>query len=218
MQSFVILALFCLVGWSSSQKCPAQFYKFTPRHSYCLPPRSRQFCRISRTGVSPQDKDLILSLHNQFRSKVAMGKEQRARDGILPQAADMIQMEWDNELAAVAQKWTQNCQWGHDCDECRAVENFAVGQNLAMQNRSCSGQGCQKPNGEPDWTWAITALYNEIDDYYVSWLDSHFEHPGPQTGHLTQIIWSRSWRVGCGYSFYKEGGKYHQYYACNYGP
>ncbi|CAL1261190.1 unnamed protein product, partial [Larinioides sclopetarius] len=152
MRSFFILALFCLVGWSSSQKCPAQYLRFTPQHTFCLPPNPS--CQLRRTGVSQQDKELILRLHNQFRSKTAMGNEHRAIGGSLPQAADMIQMEWDDELADVAQKWTENCKWGHDCKECKAVENFMVGQNLAIQHiTQCSR--CRVPSDEPDWTWAL---------------------------------------------------------------
>ncbi|GBM32415.1 CRISP/Allergen/PR-1 [Araneus ventricosus] len=33
-----------------------------------------------------------------------------------------------------------------------------------------------------------------------------------------QIVWSKSWRIGCGYTVYKERGIYHRFYACNYGP
>ncbi|KAF8764811.1 CRISP/Allergen/PR-1 like protein [Argiope bruennichi] len=218
MRSLFILAFFCLVGWSYSQKCPARYLRFTPVHSFCLPPNPT--CEIKRTGVSEVDKKLILKLHNQFRSKVAMGNEHGSLGGSLPQAADMLQMEWDDELAAVAQKWTENCKWGHDCKECRAVENFAVGQNLVIQDWSpCYGYGCKEPSNDPQWTQALTALYNEVNDYNVNWLGSYEKHDEPKkTGHLTQLIWSRSWRVGCGYSYYKQAGGYHLYYACNYGP
>ncbi|XP_055937457.1 CRISP/Allergen/PR-1-like [Argiope bruennichi] len=217
MRSLFLLAFFCLVGWSTSQRCPARYIRFTPQHTYCLSPNPT--CQVKRKGVSEQDKQLILRLHNQFRSKVAMGNEDRSIGGALPQAADMMEMVWDDELAAVAQKWTENCEWGHDCGECKAVENFAVGQNLAIQNWSpCYGPGCQEPSNEPDWTWAITALYDEVVDYRVNWLDSFTKHPGPKTGHFTQLVWSKSWRIGCGYSYYKQAGGFHLYYACNYGP
>ncbi|CAL1261180.1 unnamed protein product [Larinioides sclopetarius] len=32
------------------------------------------------------------------------------------------------------------------------------------------------------------------------------------------MIWSRSWRIGCGYTSFKEGSTYKNFYVCNYGP
>ncbi|KAF8764812.1 CRISP/Allergen/PR-1 like protein [Argiope bruennichi] len=158
MRTFSIVVIFCLVGWSNSQKCPARYRRFSPRHSFCLPPNPT--CEIQRTGVSEQDKELILRLHNQFRSKVAMGNEHRSLGGSMPQAADMLQMVWDEELAAVAQKWTENCNWGHDCQECRAVENL-LGQNLFIQDWTpCESHGCIQLSSEPNWRLAITFLGN----------------------------------------------------------
>ncbi|XP_055938191.1 CRISP/Allergen/PR-1-like [Argiope bruennichi] len=218
MRALCIVVIVCLVGWSNSQKCPARYRRFSPRHSFCLPPNPT--CEIQRTGVSEQDKELILRLHNQFRSKVAMGNEHRSLGGSMPQAADMLQMVWDEELAAVAQKWTENCNWGHDCQECRAVENFGVGQNLFIQDWTpCDGHGCIQLSSEPNWRLAITFLYDEVKDYNINWIDSFKPHNVPKkTGHLTQLIWSKTWRVGCGVSYYKKGGENHLYYACNYGP
>ncbi|GBL70033.1 CRISP/Allergen/PR-1, partial [Araneus ventricosus] len=119
MWSFFVLALFCLVEWSNSQSCPAQYKRFTPEHTFCI--RRNPICDIKRSGVSQQDIEDILRLHNEYRSGVALGKEHRAIGGSLPKASDMLQMVWDDELAAVAQKWAENCDFNHDCNECRAV-------------------------------------------------------------------------------------------------
>ncbi|GBM11931.1 hypothetical protein AVEN_160120-1, partial [Araneus ventricosus] len=32
------------------------------------------------------------------------------------------------------------------------------------------------------------------------------------------VIWSKTWRIGCGYTAYKTGKKYNRFYVCNYGP
>ncbi|KAF8764814.1 CRISP/Allergen/PR-1 like protein [Argiope bruennichi] len=217
MWSFFTLALYCMIGWSNSQRCPMYYQRFSAQHSYCLAPNPT--CNIVKSGVGQQEKEEILRLHNEFRSKVAMGNEHRSIGGSLPEVADMMQLEWDDELSAVAQKWTDNCEYKHDCNECRAVENFPVGQNLAFQESTCMGRICREDQKViPNWSWAITAFYDEVKDYHKDWLWSFVEHKGPKTGHLTQLIWAKTWRIGCGYTVYKEGRTYTRYYACNYGP
>ncbi|XP_055937469.1 CRISP/Allergen/PR-1-like [Argiope bruennichi] len=217
MWRFYILSLFCLVGWSNSQSCPAQYKRFTPRHTFCI--RRNPRCDIKRSGVSQKEIEDILRYHNEYRSGVALGNEHRTIGGSLPKAADMLQMVWDDQLAAVAQKWAENCDFNHDCGECRTVENFAVGQNLVIQGSTCQGHGCKEDKlTQPNWQKAIKRLYEEVLGYQKDWLWSFEEHDGPQTGHFTQVIWSRSWRIGCGYTSFKEGGKYKRFYVCNYGP
>ncbi|GBO22521.1 Venom allergen 5, partial [Araneus ventricosus] len=122
MWSFLILALFGLVSWSSSAKCPADYERFSLEHTFCISRNPR--CDIKRSGVSQQDIQEILRLHNQYRNDLALGKETRAKGGTLPKAADMLQMVWDEELAAIAQKWAENCDFNHDCDECRTVRKY----------------------------------------------------------------------------------------------
>ncbi|GFT57566.1 hypothetical protein NPIL_212071, partial [Nephila pilipes] len=35
---------------------------------------------------------------------------------------------WDDELAAIAQKWANHCVYEHDCGDCRSVgkKNFLI--------------------------------------------------------------------------------------------
>ncbi len=44
------------------------------------------------------------------------------------------ELEWDNELAAVAQRWAEQCAFGHDTN--RDVGRFKVGQNVYQTTRS----------------------------------------------------------------------------------
>ncbi|KAF8764818.1 CRISP/Allergen/PR-1 like protein [Argiope bruennichi] len=203
MWRFYILSLFCLVGWSNSQSCPAQYKRFTPRHTFCI--RRNPRCDIKRSGVSQKE---IEDFEN-IREKGGVPWEMNTGQLVV----------WDEQLAAVAQKWAENCDFNHDCGECRTVENFAVGQNLVIQGSTCQGHGCKEDKlTQPNWQKAIKRLYEEVLGYQKDWLWSFEEHDGPQTGHFTQVIWSRSWRIGCGYTSFKEGGKYKRFYVCNYGP
>ena len=44
------------------------------------------------SGITRQDKEEILRVHNELRAKVAQGKENRGKPGPQPPAADMEQM------------------------------------------------------------------------------------------------------------------------------
>ncbi|KAF8764820.1 CRISP/Allergen/PR-1 like protein [Argiope bruennichi] len=189
MWRFYILSLFCLVGWSNSQSCPAQYKRFTPRHTFCI--RRNPRCDIKRSGVSQKE---IEDFEN-IREKGGVPWEMNTGQLVV----------WDEQLAAVAQKWAENCDFNHDCGECRTVENFAVGQNLVIQGSTCQGHGCKEDKlTQPNWQKAIKRLYEEVLGYQKDWLWSFEEHDGPQTGHFTQVIWSRSWRIVCGYTSFKE--------------
>ena len=50
-------------------------------------------------------KDTILDKHNELRSLVANGEEERGVDGVQPKAANMREMVWNDELAVVAQRY-----------------------------------------------------------------------------------------------------------------
>lgn len=39
-----------------------------------------------------------------------------------------------------------------------------------------------------------------------------------ELGHYTQMLWADTYKVGCGYAFYKDGKWNRKLYVCNYGP
>ena len=67
----------------------------------------------------------------------------------------MMELEWDDELAAVAQRHADQCQVGHDCNDCRRVARFKVGQNV-WRGRDSRYHG-------PDWKYIIRDWFSEID-------------------------------------------------------
>ncbi|GFX04234.1 hypothetical protein TNCV_3973831 [Trichonephila clavipes] len=208
---FFILTISCTLNWADSKNCPDKYARLSEDHTYCRDPYPS--CDRKHSGVSEDDIDHILKLHNTYRSQVAMGQETRA--GGLPQASDMLQMVWDNELAAVAQKWADNCDFNHDCKNCRAV-----GQNLAEDYLNCYMGECLKSlkprerNG--DWASKIKKMYDEVDYFDKSFVPEF--HFNDIFAHFTQIIWAKTWRIGCGITGYLNGDSYNKFYVCNYGP
>ncbi|XP_029047148.1 venom allergen 5-like [Osmia bicornis bicornis] len=156
---------------------------------------------LRSSGLSCEEKQAILDEHNRLRQLVALGQIHGQ-----PSAANMREMVWDDELAAIAQRWANRCTEIHD--NSRNVRRFAVGQNIAWTWTT-------RPPGpfddEPNWRQRITDWFNEVQHYRAGYSDA--------TGHYTQIVWGDTYLVGCGYSFYYDPARgYTKYYVCNYGP
>lgn len=70
------------------------------------------FCSFIPTlesGVTGEERRLILEEHNYLRQTVATGHVPGQ-----PAAQNMQEMQWDDELAAKAQEWANECTFQHD--------------------------------------------------------------------------------------------------------
>ncbi|XP_055927923.1 CRISP/Allergen/PR-1-like [Argiope bruennichi] len=212
--SFLAVGLVSLniIGQIAGQECPAIFERYCAHHSACLSPNSN--CEILAYYPTISEISDIVNLHNNRRNDVASGHTN------LPPAKNMLQMEWDYELAAVAQSYANQCIYAHDKANCRRVRNFGVGQNIAIQKDT---GGHTVP--DPDWNFAVNEWFAEIR-YFSSQMICPFEPPtqgSQEYRHFSQLAWANSFRVGCGYVLYKEGNvfqneTYTRLYVCNYGP
>ena len=110
------------------------YFKFSGLSTTCGTPSSRgfneteirtlviasQLClTLYRTAPSPCFHFLQVSMHNKLRAAVARGDERRGSGsggggGGQPEAANMMMLQWDEELAMVAQRWADQCTFGHD--------------------------------------------------------------------------------------------------------
>uniref|UniRef100_A0A4V2H9H4 U26-Hexatoxin-Hf1c_1 n=1 Tax=Hadronyche formidabilis TaxID=426499 RepID=A0A4V2H9H4_HADFO len=207
MVVLVLLTMSCVWLGVRGGTCPSLYLRYSEHHTYCLPANST--CKIEKNGVKDDDKEVILREHNAYRSKVATGKESTYS---LPAASNMLQMVWDDELASVAQKHADQCVFEHDCKECRRVKNFGVGQNLFTRRT-------QTAPSKPDWAATVKDWYDEVKYFQKKQIDSFKDGTGPPaTGHFTQVIWATTWRIGCGYTLFKEGSEFVELYTCDYGP
>merc|ERR1719186_778924 len=74
-------------------------------------------------------KEKIVKDHNEHRQKIAAGKETEGNlEGV--ESSNMRKVIWNDELAMTAQRWTDQCRWGHDknrgmCDGTYAGQNGA---------------------------------------------------------------------------------------------
>jgi len=211
---------FLVAFWQSSPvwQCSAQnqYCSFTREHTLCNTNRN---CGSGNTvisqGVSQGEAVNILHLHNQLRSKIASGKEWGGRPGPQPPASNMKIMEWDDELARVAQGLANQCIFQHECSQCRRVSRFSVGQNLYQSSRS-------NFNRTTDWRSAVKAWYNEVAEFNPSKIYPFIFSAG--LGHYTAMMWANTHKIGCGYIMFQEKvwwklrAVWKKLYVCNYGP
>ncbi|XP_052797722.1 cysteine-rich venom protein latisemin-like [Mya arenaria] len=142
--------------------------------------------KVEKSGVTEDEAKSIVHIHNTVRRDVS------------PQATDMQIMSWDAELATFAQRWAENCVFQHDKNyKRRSFGRFSVGQNLYMHSLRVS------------WSVAIKAWSDEKADYNYAGASTGV------TGHYTQMVWSSSSKVGCGYAYCSSVGNI---YVCDYGP
>ncbi|XP_057339747.1 venom allergen 5-like [Microplitis mediator] len=180
-------------------------------HTMCLhsSPRPSPYCnKVQTSSLTPEEEQEILDAHNHFRARVAHGQESLGNPGPQP-AGNIPALKWDSELAKIAQRWANQCQFGHD--KCRDVERFQVGQNVASKMHS--RQHVAKM-GELVKMW-----YDEVKDFDSRQVKSFTWQEEPQIGHYTQLVWGDTTSVGCGAVRYlSRDNWYTTYLVCNYGP
>ncbi|XP_069677992.1 venom allergen 5-like [Periplaneta americana] len=220
MKTFAQFAVLLVVA--ATTVTAADYCHICKDHTMCLYQWFGANCtkRVHWGVTSSAIKKQIVDLHNQYRSTVAAGKEKRGKPGPQPSASNMMMLAWDDELAQVAQRWADQCNFWHD--KCRNVERFGwVGQNLYLSSNWRSDG--VKTDDVQDWTRAMAAFYNEVKDLNYKNVDKFGAYPSKnQTGHYTQLVWGETTLVGCGFTSYvqREGEKdwFKKFYVCNYGP
>lgn len=65
-------------------------------------------------GFTLPEKQVLVDAHNTIRNLVASGGENRGNPGPQPSAANMRELEWDEELATVAERWAAQCIYSND--------------------------------------------------------------------------------------------------------
>ncbi|KAE8751385.1 hypothetical protein FOCC_FOCC001958 [Frankliniella occidentalis] len=165
--------------------------------------------------VSSSDKALIVRLHNEYRNKVALGKETRGKGNPQPSASNMRKMSWDNELATIAQRWADQCTFEHST--CMNTRDGTVAGQCLLSGGIAPGQVT------PDWKTAVKMWYDEVAARDGSQNTKPFKADGTfmDVGHYTQLAWAKTYAVGCGYSTYRAGSGNKpdtQLVVCNYKP
>jgi len=162
--------------------------------------------------LSADAKQAILDKHNELRRKVAKGEETNGAPGPQPAAANMRKLVWNTELEAVAQRWADQCQFGHDSSR-NKLDGTAVGQNAYWGGSSVESDESTVQAGMTD---AAQAWYDEVSDpgFDNGSISPYVFSSG--TGHYTQVVWADTEELGCGMVYYKGSSWYETLIVCNY--
>lgn len=155
--------------------------------------------------LSESAKAAILDKHNELRRKVAKGEEWGQ-----PAAANMKKMYWNTELETVAQRWADQCDFGHDDERCKD-DGTSVGQNVFW---SANSERKSERDVMSSLIDAAQGWYDEVTDPGYSFSDPWQSNYG--TGHYTQLVWAESDELGCGMVYYEGGSMYETIVVCNY--
>lgn len=193
--------------WTGVSGQKSEYCLISRNHSLCTTLAPTPFCSTVYTrGLSQTEAETALDEHNLLRSQIAVGSHGQ------PPAGDMMELQWDVELARVAQARADSCVFQHECSDCRRVQRFKVGQNLfrARDNRVEAAE----------WRHIIRSWFSEVTLFPGLGNIARYRYT-PGTGHYTQMVWSSVTRVGCGYITYRNTETeplVARYYVCDYGP
>ncbi|XP_071446283.1 venom allergen 5-like [Hetaerina americana] len=183
-------------------------------HIFCLYPTSKPgpACGdLKNGGFNAEEKKLALARINEYRNKVALGKETQGNPGPQPQAADMMEVTWDDYLESTAQRYAEQCISNkHSSGECRKTEKYSFGENLAW------GKG---QDAKTAYLSHIDAWYGEVKDFPSNIVDSYDpsvvdKSSGIQIGHYAQLVNGKTYEIGCGKTEWGDENML----VCHFGP
>ncbi|GAB0087271.1 venom allergen 5 [Sergentomyia squamirostris] len=159
--------------------------------------------------MTNQKKMLFLKLHNRLRDRFSRGKIPN-----FSQAAKMPILNWNDELAKLAEYNVRTCIFDHD--ECRATNACPfAGQNLGWVASwpNVVDENFVIKNITREWFYEYRFASQENTNNYTVGLVN-----GEQIGHFTALIHEKSDKVGCAVSRYSTLNKQKNEYlvACNY--
>ncbi|CAL7938013.1 unnamed protein product [Xylocopa violacea] len=162
---------------------------------------------VYSTGFTNDEIKEIVDAHNKLRSHVAQGLETRGNPGPQPGASNMRIMVWDDELAAGAQRWANQCIFQNA--RCIDVDRFEVGQL----------GGTEETTGNTLDTRPSTII-NNLYEAAVQQMDRKqvCRRTNWSALYYVQFVWARTYRVGCGKIVRRSNGNLIFSVTCFYGP
>lgn len=156
--------------------------------------------------ISSEDEHYIVNTHNYYRNMVASGNVP-GNEGISPPAKNMLQMYWHEKLAVKAQELAKTCKSTFIPVNGRSIPDmpFLIGENFELAGKE----------EQANWAGVIGKWFNQISNFKSRQVLMKTEdHESKLSDSFTQLIWARTYMVGCGISVCDNN----LLYICLYGP
>ncbi|CAH0556088.1 unnamed protein product [Brassicogethes aeneus] len=175
------------------------------KNTVCL--RKDEKCQSTKNcdnvPLTPDHRQLIVDLHNEYRNKFAGGKDSQKT------TSNMMVINYDMELEEVHTCHLNTCTMGHD--KCRKVKRFNCGQNLYFRRDEHYEVDNIMKTAMRVW---YAEKVNMTPEVYEGYHDN-----GKEVGHFTALVWAKSSLIGCALNLKTDipDYKYEIYFGCNYG-
>ncbi|PZC76111.1 hypothetical protein B5X24_HaOG205135 [Helicoverpa armigera] len=190
------IAVFCgvvaLAAGGAVNYCGARMCANTNAHTFCqFPEGPSPHCEgYISARLTIEEKSRLIARLNRRRNEAASGIMRG-----LPTAGNMLKLRWVEELAREAQRWADQCRPPRPIEEhdaCRNLYSLTVGQCVASVVGEAPGL---KVESMVDIWYMQSMLFKGNVTFYVPPTPN-----GSFYGDFAQIIWARSYMVGCGRS------------------
>ncbi|XP_037272850.2 scoloptoxin SSD976-like [Rhipicephalus microplus] len=206
----VLSAVFTLISHAQGQIYCLKEYKASPNHTGCK--NANNITAVPTYQRQSFYNDVLLQLFNSYRSSVAVGNCKP-----FPSAANMLKLEWDNELATLAYLHSafliNTSNWPlHDEVYNRFTTRFKeTGQSVAVLRNTTHRYVSY-------WNTVIREWFAEYQLVKLAAVRSY--DADESTTNVSQMWWAATRYVGCGYStmLMPNGHDYDHSYVCNFGP
>jgi len=160
-----------------------------------------------KSGLTAEGKARVLDKHNELRSLVARGEQPGQ-----PKATNMRRLVWSHELETVAQRWADQCVFGHDKVKTK-LDGTYVGQNGFIEVSEAKSPVDTVMEGMGK---AVKSWFDEVTNpgFSAENISPYVFTSG--TGHYTQVVWADTTEVGCGWSYFRDAGYVKNLLICNY--
>jgi pathogenesis-related protein 1 len=140
----------------------------------------------AQSRLDANSQNAILDIHNRMRAAV----------GVPP-------LTWSDSLAAGAQNWADNMLSTGVYAHSTLEQLNGQGENMV------AGMGANYPLLDMIHGWV-----NEEQNYHGQPIEGTLGAPDATYGHYTQMVWSSTTEIGCGYATNDQS----TYFVCRYSP